>query len=64
MEYETGNKRTMVRTPVVFEETPEAPYNRGPYLGEQTEEILKNLGYTDEQVAAMIAAGDAAQFSA
>jgi cinnamoyl-CoA:phenyllactate CoA-transferase len=48
---------------VVFEETPEAPYNRGPYLGEQTEEILKNLGYTDEQVAAMIAAGDAAQFA-
>lgn len=36
-----------------------APYNRGPYLGEQTEIILKKLGYTDEQVAAMIAAGEA-----
>ena len=34
--------------------------DRGPYLGEQTELVLKNLGYTDEQVAAMIAAGDAA----
>ena len=60
MEYPNGAKRTMVRPPVMFEETPLPPYNRGPYLGEQTEEILKKLGYTDEQVAAMIAAGDAA----
>ena len=36
-----------------------APHNRGPYLGEQTEKILKDLGYSDQQVAAMIAAGEA-----
>ena len=54
-----GAKRTMVRPPVIFEETELPPYNRGPYLGEQTEIILKKLGYTDEQVAAMIAAGEA-----
>ena len=60
MDYPNGVKRTMVRPPIMFEETPLPPYNRGPYLGEQTEEILKKLGYTDEQVAAMIAAGDAA----
>lgn len=59
MEYSNGNKRTMVRPPVIFEETELPPYNRGPYLGEQTELVLKNLGYTDEQVAAMIAAGEA-----
>ena len=59
MEYSNGNKRTMVRPPVIFEETELPPYNRGPYLGEQTELVLKNLGYTDEQVAAMIDAGEA-----
>ena len=59
MEYSNGNKRTMVRPPVIFEETELPPYNRGPYLGEQTEKILKDLGYSDEQVAAMIAAGEA-----
>ena len=59
MEYPNGAKRTMVRPPVIFEETELPPYNRGPYLGEQTELVLKNLGYTDEQVAAMIAAGEA-----
>ena len=59
MEYPNGAKRTMVRPPVIFEETELPPYNRGPYLGEQTEIILKKLGYTDEQVAAMIAAGEA-----
>ncbi len=59
MEYSNGNKRTMVRPPVIFEETELPPYNRGPYLGEQTELVLKNLGYSDEQVAAMIAAGEA-----
>ena len=52
MEYPNGAKRTMVRPPVIFEETELPPYNRGPYLGEQTEIILKKLGYTDEQVAA------------
>ena len=59
MEYSNGNKRTMVRPPVIFEETELPPYHRGPYLGEQTELVLKNLGYSDEQIAAMIAAGEA-----
>ena len=59
MEYANGSKRTMVRPPVIFEETELPPYNRGPYLGEQTEKILKDLGYSDQQVAAMIAAGEA-----
>lgn len=36
MEYPNGAKRTMVRPPVIFEETELPPYNRGPYLGEQT----------------------------
>jgi len=60
MEYPTGAKRTLVRTPVMFTETPLPEYKRGPYLGEQTEAILSGLGYTDEQIQAMLAAGAAA----
>ena len=29
------------------------PYRRGPLLGENTDAVLKTLGYTDEELAAM-----------
>lgn len=60
MEYPvTGATRTLVRTPVMFADTPLPDYNRSPYQGEHTEEILASLGYTDEQVKAMMEAGAA-----
>ena len=59
MEYPTGAKRTLVRPPVMFADTPLPEYRRGPYLGEQTEAVLTELGYTPEQIAAMLAAGAA-----
>ena len=61
MDYPTGNTRTMVRTPVIFTEAGLPPYVRGPYLGEHTKEILSGLGYTDEQVNALLADGVAKQ---
>ena len=60
MEYPTGAKRTLVRPPVMFMDTPLPEYKRGPYCGEHTEEILASLGYTGEQVKAMMEAGAAA----
>ena len=57
--YPTGNDRTLVRPPIMFQDTPLPEYERGPYLGEHTEAILARLGYTDEQIAAMLAAGAA-----
>ncbi len=57
--FPNGQERTMVRTPVLFAETELPPYERGAYLGEHTKEVLKDLGYTDEQVEAMLAAGEA-----
>ena len=60
MEYPTGAKRTLVRPPVMFTDTPLPEYERGPYCGEHTEEILAALGYTEEQVKAMMEAGAAA----
>ena len=60
MHYENGNERTLVRPPVIFTDTPLPEYKRGPYCGEHTEEILSSLGYTGDQIKAMMEAGAAA----
>jgi len=57
--FPNGNERTMVRTPVIFSDTELPAYERGGFLGEDTKEVLKKLGYSDAQVEAMIAAGEA-----
>lgn len=54
MTYSNGNKRTMVRPPMMFEEIGLPPYERGPYPGEHTVEVLKEYGYSDEEVKSMI----------
>ncbi len=59
VEFPSGNKRTLVRTPVTFADTPLPPYERAPWLGEHTKEVLAEIGYTDEQIGNMIDAGDA-----
>ena len=56
MPYPTGNTRTLVRQPVfVGSELPD--YRMAPLLGEHSEEILRGLGYTEEQLSAMHASG-------
>ena len=57
MQYSNGNKRTLVRPPVMFKENGLPEYNRGPYLAEHTEEILGQYGYTDEEITKMLADG-------
>jgi cinnamoyl-CoA:phenyllactate CoA-transferase len=57
MPYPTGAERTLVRPPVLFADTPLPEYKRGPYLGEQTEAILAQLGYSDAEIKAMIKTG-------
>ncbi len=54
-----GEERTMVRTPVIFSDTGLPKYERAAFLGEQTREALSKLGYSNEQIDAMIAAGEA-----
>ena len=43
----------------MFKEMGLPEYNRGPYLGEQTESILKEYGYSDEEVAKLLEEGAA-----
>jgi cinnamoyl-CoA:phenyllactate CoA-transferase len=59
MHYPTGADRTLVRPPVLFMDTSLPEYRRGPYLGEHTEAILARLGYSEDQIKAMMEAGAA-----
>ncbi len=53
MEYPTGNTRTLVRTPMMFQNAGLPPFERGPYLGQDTVKILQKLGYNDSQIERM-----------
>lgn len=53
MEYATGNVRTLVETPVKFDSIGEVKHTRGPILGENNEDILKDLGYSEVEIAEM-----------
>ena len=56
MAYPTGNTRSLVRQPVfIGKELPD--YAMAPLLGQHSEEILRELGYSEEALAAMHAAG-------
>lgn len=53
MQYDNGNTRTLVRLPVNFEEMGLSKYDRGPLLGENSVEVLKEMGYSDEVIKEM-----------
>ena len=50
MTYENGNTRRLVRPPVKFTEMGVPEYKRGPFIGENGREVLKEIGYSDEAV--------------
>ncbi len=53
MHYTTGNDRALVRTPLFIDSVGLPEYNEAPQLGENGPEILKELGYTDAEIAEM-----------
>jgi crotonobetainyl-CoA:carnitine CoA-transferase CaiB-like acyl-CoA transferase len=46
--------------PVKFSRTPAGPQGPGPVLGADTEDVLREAGYSDDQIAALVEAGAAA----
>ncbi|HVN42271.1 MAG TPA: CoA transferase [Steroidobacteraceae bacterium] len=61
VDHPTEGKLRATGFPVNFEATPaDVTRRHAPRLGEHTRELLRELGYSSEQVEAMIAAGSAA----
>lgn len=56
MPYPKG-ERTLVRLPVFLKEDGVPQFGMGPLLGEHSEEILRELGYTEAELSAMKLAG-------
>lgn len=50
MKYDNGNERTLVRLPVKFQEMGNSDYQRGPLIGEHGEEILREIGYSEDKI--------------
>ncbi len=50
MKYPTGNERALVRLPVFFKEAGLPEYKQSPQIAENTAEVLKEMGYTEEDI--------------
>lgn len=59
--YENGTSAYMAMPPFKIDGMDDTHGSRGPYLGECTDTVLKELGYTDEQIRAMIQNGQICQ---
>ena len=55
-----GSEVRLLGVPVKLSRTPGAPAGPGPALGEHTQEVLASLGYSGEEIAALLEAGEAA----
>lgn len=55
--FDNGNEAYLPCTPVQFGACEAPPCNRAPSVGQHTAEILRELGYSEEQIAEMKATG-------
>jgi crotonobetainyl-CoA:carnitine CoA-transferase CaiB-like acyl-CoA transferase len=52
-----GNKRMLANTPIQFKENVARPAKPAPGFGEHTDEVMHELGYSDEKIAQLKAIG-------
>lgn len=48
-----GTTRILVRSPVKFRNMGLPPYEKGPRIGEDTDAVLKEIGFTEEEIRAL-----------
>jgi crotonobetainyl-CoA:carnitine CoA-transferase CaiB-like acyl-CoA transferase len=58
VDHSRAGKMQTLGAPVKFSVTPSSVRRAAPLLGEHTREILKEYGYNDVEIAALIASGD------
>ncbi|MDO4269162.1 MAG: CoA transferase [Eubacteriales bacterium] len=57
--YPGGEKTVMIGTPVTFASMKDIPFKHSGAVGCDTDEVLKRIGYTESEIAALKAAGAA-----
>ncbi len=55
--FDSGNEAVLPCSPVQFSTNVAPPCKRAPRLGEHTDEILQNVGYTEAEIAALHGSG-------
>ena len=58
-EMANGVVKKVTHTPVRLASEMDLPTRRAPWIGENTEEVLKDLGYSDDEIKAMFESGAA-----
>lgn len=61
VKYPNGHETTLIRPSMTSAKMGTPDFVRGPMTGEHTEEVLRELGYSDEEISAMEASGAAVQ---
>lgn len=61
--YSNGNTAMAVMTPIRSHNIGDMPYHRAPLMGEHTDRILKDLGYSDTEITELKKAGAVKQHS-